>query len=51
VFNSYLENYAVGATTSRPLGDTDPQLAKTLAAYSSERDKDLRAICQLAMQN
>jgi kynurenine 3-monooxygenase len=51
VFNSYLENYAVGATTSRPLGDTDPQLAKTLAAYSSERDKNLRAICQLAMQN
>jgi kynurenine 3-monooxygenase len=51
VFNSYLENYAVGATTSRPLGDSDPQLAKTLAAYSSERDKDLRAICQLAMQN
>jgi kynurenine 3-monooxygenase len=51
VFNSYLENHSIKATTTVPLGETEPELAKALAAYSNERDKDLRAICQLAMQN
>jgi kynurenine 3-monooxygenase len=34
-----------------PLGETEPVLEQALAAYSDERDKDLRAITELAMQN
>ena len=51
VFNAYLEKHKISATTSRPLGETDPQLEVALSHYSEDRDEDLKAILELAMQN
>ncbi|KAL7419911.1 kynurenine 3-monooxygenase, mitochondrial precursor [Cryptotrichosporon argae] len=47
VLNAYLENFHVGATVD----DETDTLAAALAAYSAGREPDLRAICQLAMDN
>ena len=51
MLNSYLENHAIRPTTQSELGETDPQLEKALTTYSTERDADLQAICQLALRN
>ncbi|WVQ97129.1 kynurenine 3-monooxygenase [Kwoniella sp. CBS 9459] len=51
VLNSVLEKHKVTPTTSLKLGETDPSLELALKAYSVERQADLKAICELALQN
>ncbi|ORY32327.1 kynurenine 3-monooxygenase [Naematelia encephala] len=51
VLNSYLTSHDISPTTTLPLGQTDPILSVALAAYSRDREADLRAICELALQN
>ncbi|WVQ85327.1 kynurenine 3-monooxygenase [Cryptococcus sp. DSM 104549] len=51
VLNSILEKHNITPTTTLPLGETDPQLELALKAYSVERQADLKAICELALQN
>lgn len=51
VFNAYLEKHKITSTTLLPLGQTDPELEAALAHYSEDRDEDLKAILELAMQN
>ncbi|OCF33318.1 kynurenine 3-monooxygenase [Kwoniella heveanensis BCC8398] len=51
VLNSVLEKHKITPTTSLKLGETDPSLELALKAYSVERQADLKAICELALQN
>jgi len=51
VLNSYLELHNISSTTTSALGGVDGDLAAALKQYSDDRDKDLKAICELAMQN
>lgn len=51
VFNAYLEKHKISSTTSLPLGETDDALEAALSDYSADRDEDLKAILELAMQN
>lgn len=51
MLNSYLEMYGVTGTTDLEPGKTDDVLEKALSAYSSDRQADLKAICQLALDN
>ncbi|KAK8865840.1 kynurenine 3-monooxygenase [Kwoniella newhampshirensis] len=51
VLNSVLEKHRITSTTSLPLGETDPALELALKSYSLERHEDLKAICELALQN
>lgn len=51
VFNAYLERHHVGPTTALAPGETDEVLEEAIGRYSVERDADLRAICELAMDN
>ncbi|WWC86089.1 kynurenine 3-monooxygenase [Kwoniella dendrophila CBS 6074] len=51
VLNSVLEKHKISATTSLELGETDTELELALKAYSVERQADLQAICELALQN
>ncbi|KAK6905528.1 kynurenine 3-monooxygenase [Kwoniella mangroviensis CBS 8507] len=51
VLNSVLEKHKISSTTSLGLGETDKDLELALKAYSVERQADLKAICELALQN
>ncbi|KAK4687295.1 kynurenine 3-monooxygenase, partial [Tremellales sp. Uapishka_1] len=51
VLNSYLQKHEIPSATSLSIGETDPALADALSEYSLHRDKDLHAICTLALQN
>ena len=51
VLNSFLELHGIKPETTLPLGETDPELERALADYSSKRKADLEAICKLALQN
>ncbi|WWD09231.1 kynurenine 3-monooxygenase [Kwoniella europaea PYCC6329] len=51
VLNSVLEEHKISSTTSLELGETDKDLELALKAYSVERQADLKAICELALQN
>ncbi|WVQ62370.1 kynurenine 3-monooxygenase [Kwoniella botswanensis] len=51
VLNSVLEKHKISSATSLELGETDKDLELALKAYSVERQADLRAICELALQN
>lgn len=51
VLSSILERHHISSTTTLALGETDPELELALKAYSDERQGDLKAICELALQN
>ncbi|WWD17975.1 kynurenine 3-monooxygenase [Kwoniella shandongensis] len=51
VLNSVLEKHNITSTTEKALGETDSSLELALKAYSLERHEDLKAICELALQN
>lgn len=51
VFNAFLERHNIEAETDVPLGQVDPQLTEALRDFSTQRDSDLRSICDLALQN
>ncbi|WVR05750.1 kynurenine 3-monooxygenase [Kwoniella sp. DSM 27419] len=51
VLNAVLEKHSVSPATSLEIGETDPALELALKAYSVERQADLKAICELALQN
>lgn len=50
VLDTYLDNFGITDTTDCPVG-ADPALKEALQAYSTERKKDLDAICELALAN
>lgn len=51
VLNSYLTQHNIASTTSAGPGVSDEPLTAALAEYSTHRAADLRAICDLALQN
>ena len=51
VFNAHLERHGISALADGPLGETDEGLEAALQEYSMTRDADLRAICELALEN
>jgi len=51
VLNSYLERHNISAKTTAEIGESDDKLAAALHAYSTGRHQDLKAICELALQN
>ncbi|WWC58433.1 kynurenine 3-monooxygenase [Kwoniella dejecticola CBS 10117] len=51
VLNSVLEKHQISSTTNAKLGETDIDLELALKSYSVERQADLKAICELALQN
>lgn len=51
VLARYLDRFGVGSTTELAFGEADDRLERCLGAYSAERSEDLKAICQLAMDN
>nr|XP_019014790.1 kynurenine 3-monooxygenase [Kwoniella pini CBS 10737]OCF53571.1 kynurenine 3-monooxygenase [Kwoniella pini CBS 10737] len=51
VLSSILEKHKIKSTTSLRMGETDKDLELALKAYSVERQEDLKAICELALQN
>jgi kynurenine 3-monooxygenase len=51
VLNAYLTKHGIDSHTSLALGESDPALAAALGAFSTDREADLKAICELALQN
>ena len=51
VLNSYLERHNISSGTTDKIGETDKELAAALTDYSTGRHEDLKAICELALQN
>jgi kynurenine 3-monooxygenase len=51
VLTSYLEKHSISSQTNSEPGETDKELAAALHDYSTNRHEDLKAICELALQN
>ncbi|ODO07320.1 kynurenine 3-monooxygenase [Cryptococcus wingfieldii CBS 7118] len=51
VLSTILARHKISGKTSIPLGKKDDGLELALRAYSVEREGDLKAICELALQN
>jgi hypothetical protein len=51
VLNAYLEKHQISSTTTSKLGEDDAELEQVLKTYAQEREVDLRAICELALNN
>ncbi|WVQ71023.1 kynurenine 3-monooxygenase [Cryptococcus sp. DSM 104548] len=51
VLSTILARHNISGKTTLPLGEKDDGLELALKAYSVEREADLKAICELALQN